>query len=85
MPATAATTAPLASVLSSAFVTPVMAKVVEVAWVSSVFPVSVVDAMSAERVAFSCPPTLRTPETVDEPVTASAEVVAAVADHCLAI
>ena len=42
----------------------------------SVLPVSVVDAMIAERLELSCPPIFNTEEMVVEPVTARAEVVA---------
>ena len=49
----------------------------DVALPKSVLPVSVVEAMSAERLALSCPPMLSTEDMVVEPVTASAEVVAA--------
>ena len=42
---------------------------------------SVVEAIVAERLAFSAPPMLRTEEMVDEPLTARAEVVAEVAER----
>ncbi len=63
-------------VLSKTLERPVIPKLVEVAEVRSVLPVSVVDAMTAERLALNWPPTLSTLETVEEPVTASAVVVA---------
>lgn len=54
---------------------PVMAKVVVVALVNNELPVSVVEAMTAERLAFNCPPTFNTDEIVEEPVTARFVVV----------
>src|SRR3989344_4974253 len=51
-------------------------RLVVVALVSKVLPVSVVDAMIAARLALSCPPTLSTELTVEEPVTANADEVA---------
>ncbi len=57
---------------------PVIANDVEVALVKSEEPESVVEAMSAERLALSWPPTLRTELMVEEPVAAKAEEVAEV-------
>ena len=57
-------------------VEPVTANVVVVALVKREFPVSVVEAMIAERLALSCPPMLSVEAMVDDAVTASAEVVA---------
>src|SRR3989338_1083797 len=51
-------------------------RLVVVALVSRVSPVSVVEAMIAERLALSWPPMLRTDEIVVEPVTANADDVA---------
>src|SRR3989344_5658529 len=48
----------------------------DVALPKSVLPVSVVDAMTAERLALNAPPMLSAPPTVDDAVTASAEGVA---------
>src|SRR3989338_9855115 len=53
-------------------------KLVVVALVRSVLPESVVEAMIAERLALSWPPTLSTEVMVDEPVTANADEVAEV-------
>src|SRR3989344_5508916 len=53
----------------------------DVALPKSVLPVSVVDAMSAERLALSAPPMLSAPPTVDDAVTARADVVAEVAER----
>ena len=53
-----------------------IAKEVVVALVRSVLPTSVVDEITAERLALSWPPTLRVEVIVEEPVTARALVVA---------
>ena len=49
---------------------------VVVALVRRVLPVSVVEAIVAERLALSAPPMLVTPEMVVDPLTARAEEVA---------
>jgi hypothetical protein len=74
----AATTAPPTNVLRRKPETPVIAKVVVVAFVRRVLPVSVVEAMTAERFAAKAPPTLSAPLMVEDAVTVRAEVVAEV-------
>jgi len=49
-------------------------KLVVVALVNSELPVRVVEASTAERLAFNCPPTLSSDAIVVEPVTASVPV-----------
>ena len=70
MPAIAATTAPLESVLRSVLGVPVIAKLVVVAKAKSELPRSVVEPRMLEATE------LKAPLMVDEPVTASADEVA---------
>ena len=82
MPATAATIDPsvvVFRILPDEI--PVIENDVVVALVRSDEPESVVEAMIADRLALSWPPTLSTPPMVEDAVTESAEVVAEVAER----
>ena len=77
MPATAAMVAPPVVVLSrESEAIPVIAKVLEVALLKSEEPESVVEAMIAERLALSCPPTLSTLAIVEDAESVSEVPVA---------